>query len=457
MKRLSWLLAALAFLALMFVGCDPKNGNEEEEYVDPDSLVQLEFSVPVTGNWIFESKPDIVIHAKNPNSVKVPVDFTVELRTDKGVLLTKLEKSEKIPAKGEADVRFTTDKAMDPGFYKARCITLTNGKVKIPRTFVFGVNPTAIVSAPDKQADFDQFWSDALSQLEGVNMDPKITLIKAAGSRNVYFVEMNSIPDALSGDPVKIRGYYVEPTDGKKHPVLMHFFGYDSNPPGNMGLYTGVSADYAEFYLSHRGQYINARTAAQRADGIAEDYTNTYGDWFAFNFGQRDAYYYRGAFMDCVQAVRFMAGRPTSDITNIFAEGSSQGGALSYATAALSPYPLKAIAPNVAFLGDFPDYFQIVDWPASTAKASRGTMTDDQMYAFLSYFDTKNLATRITNTAVLATIGLQDGTCPPHTNIAPYNNLPHKNKEMHYYPEMQHSYPPGWDSMYLNFFKTYMK
>ena len=179
---------------------------------------------------------------------------------------------------------------------------------------------------------------------------------------------------------------------------------------------------------------------------------NTYGDWFAFQFGDRDGYYYRGAFMDCVQAVRFMATRQTSDMDNVFAEGSSQGGAFSYAAAALSPYPLRAVAPCVAFLGDFPDYFSIVDWPANVARKNQGSMTDAEMYTFLSYFDTKNLATRIT-CSVIACSGLQDGTCPPHTNTAPYNNLTVEDKQMFYYPQLSHQIPGDWNSKYMKFFK----
>ena len=159
-----------------------------------------------------------------------------------------------------------------------------------------------------------------------------------------------------------------------------------------------------------------------------------------------------------------MATRETSDMSKLFAEGSSQGGALSYACAALSTlvgYSFTAIAPNVAFLGDFPDYFQIVSWPAETAKqgAKKAGMTDEQMYAFLSYFDTKNLATLIpASCAVLASSGLQDGTCPPHTNIAPFNNLltPAAEKEYIFGPEMQHDYPAGWTSKVTWFFKARM-
>ena len=160
--------------------------------------------------------------------------------------------------------------------------------------------------------------------------------------------------------------------------------------------------------------------------------------------------------MDCVQAARFMATRPTSDMNNLFAEGSSQGGAFTYAVTALSGYSFRAIAPCVAFLGDFPDYFQIAYWPANVAKKSQGEMSDEDMYAFLSYFDTKNLATRI-SCPVLACSGLQDSTCPPHTNVAPFNNLQSTEKQMHFYPNMQHEIPKDWNAKMEKFFQAHMQ
>ena len=167
--------------------------------------------------------------------------------------------------------------------------------------------------------------------------------------------------------------------------------------------------------------------------------------------------------MDCVQAVRFMATRPTSDMNNLFGEGSSQGGALSYAAAALSDYPFTAIAPCVAFLGDYPDYFKIVSWPGNTAKTAwkkytetHPGLTESDMYAFLSYFDTKNLATRI-QCAVIACSGLQDTTCPPHTNTAPFNNLTVTDKVMYYYPLLGHQIPSNWPNLYMAFFKERIK
>ena len=330
------------------------------------------------------------------------------------------------------------------------------------RSFAFGIDPFDIVSAPDKQPDFDAYWQGVKDQLAAVDMNPVLKEIteKSSSARKVYLVEFYSVPDGAEGDPVKIRGYYCEPQDGAKHPVLLHFYGYDTQgSKAKCECPSGGNSQYAEFYLSHRGQYLNNRPATTHNPGIDEDCVNIYGDWLAYHFGDKDSYYYRGAFMDAVQAVRFMATRETSDMNKLFAEGSSQGGALCYACASLSDYPFTAITPNVAFLGDFPDYFQIVGWPAETYKkeAKELGMTDEEMFAFLSYYDTKNLATRI-SCAVLATSGLMDGTCPPHTNIAPFNNLltPAEDKEYHFYPTMTHDYPKDWYSIIENFRKKYL-
>lgn len=463
MRRFSFILMAVFFSTAIMVGCE-KPAVEPADEQDPPTveLEDLKLSVPVPENeWIYStSKPTFTIHAENPNPVAVSAEAKVRIATDKGTDVTVFTKNVEVPANGALDIDMTADKDLDPGFYKAGCYV----KGRSARIFGFGVKPAELVSAPDKQPDFDQFWEDAKKQLESIELKANLIEITAKSSAKckVYLVEIPSVPDGLEGDPVTVRGYYLEPQDGKPHPVLMHFYGYDTI--GNFVSCPGANnGDYAEFYLSHRGQYINRAPAKLRGDGLDMDFSSDYGDWFAFQFGDKDGYYYRGAFMDCVQAVRFMATRPTSDMDNLFGEGSSQGGALSYAAAALSDYPFTAIAPCVAFLGDYPDYFQIVSWPGNTAAAawkaytaSHPGLTEADMYTFLSYFDTKNLATRIT-CAVIACSGLQDGTCPPHTNTAPFNNLTVSDKVMYYYPELGHQIPRNWPNLYMDFFKKRIK
>ena len=443
------------FAALMAVTLFGACGCERPNPVDPQHNPH-DTTVVEPEDMIWNSRPYFNITLENAEPKAAKMAIQVRITTDTKKLAVEMFDTVEIAGNTKRNYAVTTTENMAPGFYRALC--LVNGKNI--RNFNFGIDPFDIVSAPDMQSDFTEFWQTAKDQLTAVDMNPVLTEIQdhSSAARKVYLVEMYSVPDGLSGEPVKIRGYYCEPLDGEKHPVIMHFYGYDTQgSKSKCECPSGGTSKYAEFYLSHRGQYLNNRPATTGNPGITEDCVNIYGDWFAYNFGDKNGYYYRGAFMDVVQAVRFMATRETSDMTHLFAEGSSQGGALSYACAALSDYPFTAIAPNVAFLGDFPDYFKIVDWPGSTAKsaAKAAGMTDEEMYAFLSYFDTKNLATRI-HCAVLGTSGLLDGTCPPHTNIAPYNLIDNPDKEYHFYPNMQHDYPKNWFSMIAEFWKKFL-
>ena len=472
-------LSAIAFMAFASISCtepvDPQPGPDDQEQQEPEQLEALKGTVEVTDNWIWDARPAIVVEIENPNKVDVIAALKVAITTDiSGVAVTTVEQSVDVPAKSKKKVTVSTDEDLEPGFYKARCFVDN----KTFRAFFFGISPYEVVSEPDMQPDFNEYWENAKAQLPALVEGETYTLTevtsKSSVQRKVYLVEFQSVPNGLEGEPVIVRGFYVEPQDGQKHPVLMHFFGWDDRS-GSVTVPSGGSGNYAEFYLSTRGQYHNNRPAsyektdawiAEHGEWVSKDpceYASIMKpkdkyNWFGFNFGDKDGFYYRGAFLDIVQAVRFMATRETSDMNNLFAEGSSQGGAFCYAAAALSypEYTFTAIAPNVAFLGDYPDYFRIVSWPGDTAKANKGSMTDEEMYAFLSYYDTKNLATRI-SAAVLASSGLQDGTCPPHTNFAPFNNLSNPDKEMVIDPTMGHSFPAGWTTKYEKFFRERIK
>ncbi len=472
------ILAAAACMAFVPAGCEkpaPVPGPDEQEQPDnkPQEEVKLEAlkgEIDIIDDMIFDENPEFTLKINNPNPVAVKAEVKLTLTTDKGASLESRIDSVEVAPSGVTEIQLSYNTDLEPGFYSSRCLVNRKNAASLS----FGIRPTEIVSAPDMQPDFDEFWATAKAQLPELIEGETVTLqeIKSTSTHKIYKVEMQSVPNGLEGDPVIVRGFFVEPQDGQKHPVLMHFFGWDDRG-GSVTVPSGGNGEYTEFYLSTRGQYHNNRAAAyEKKDSWIAEHGEWYAadpctyasilkptdeyNWFGFNFGDKNGFYYRGAFMDTVQAVRFMASRETSDMNNLFAEGSSQGGALSYACAALSDYPFTAIAPNVAFLGDYPDYFQIVSWPGNVAKDNQGTMTDEEMYAFLSYFDTKNLATRI-SCAVHASSGLKDGTCPPHTNFAPFNNLNTEDKVMIVDPKMGHSYPAGWESKWKAFFKERMK
>lgn len=471
-KKNLLLLSAALWVSFTSAGCEGivTVPDPEEQPKEEVKLEAITGKVEIIGDMIFDKNPEFMLQLTNPNDVALKAEVKVTLNSDKRKMLESWVDSIEVAASSTKEVKLSYKTELQPGFYKSLCL-VNKSTVK---NLAFGINPHDIVSEPDKQPDFDEFWNSAKAQLPELVEGETVNLleIRSTDTHKVYRVEMQSVPNGLDGDPVIVRGFFVEPQDGKKHPVLMHFFGWDDRG-GAVTVPYGGNGDYTEFYLSTRGQYHNNRAAGyEKAKDWIEEHGEWYAvdtckyasilkptdeyNWFGFNFGDKNGFYYRGAFMDTVQAVRFMASRATSDMNNLFAEGSSQGGALSYACAALSDYPFTAIAPNVAFLGDYPDYFDIVGWPGNVAKENQGTMTDEEMYAFLSYFDTKNLATRI-SCAVHASSGLKDETCPPHTNFAPFNNLNTNDKVMIVEPEMGHSYPSGWETSWKKFFAARTK
>ncbi|MBR0195582.1 MAG: acetylxylan esterase [Paludibacteraceae bacterium] len=444
-------------------GCEKKSTSKDEPkpeqkdtavVIGPTDMSLIESSVPVTDNWVWSGKPQITIQITNGNPNAVQLGTKVVITTDKKAEVVTITDSVVIGTKSQKDVVVTTTTKLEPGIYHAECYVDTAHV----RGFNFAIDPFEITSVNDKPADFDQFWQAAKDQLAAIDMNAQLKEIqeRSTAQCKVYLVEMMSVPDGLSGEPVKIRGYYCEPQDGQKHPVILHFYGYDTQG------YTGpVDCPYgstkAEFYLSHRGQYLNNRPAGTNL-GVDEATVNIYGDWFRYNLGEKDNYYYRGAYMDVVQAIRFMATREASDMTKLFAEGSSQGGALTYVAAALSDYPFTAIAANVAFMGDFADAKDIESlayWEISDHYWVDGVPVE-QSLRYLPYFDIKHLTPRI-SCPVLGSSGLADDVCPARLNLVPFNNLatPAEKKEYILEPEMGHSYPRNWYSKMNELFGKY--
>lgn len=477
---------ALLAVACLISTCTPDSASQEQEQEqgqqevpdqkegpkpDPDNLEPFTFSVSgAPENNIFTGNPTYTLSLTNPNDVATTAEIKVTITSDLGKKAATIEVNKEVAAKGTATVTLAPEGEIAPGFYT---VTGKVGRKNFLSAVKIGVSPDRIVyDMSDLQADFNSYWDSVLDELGVIDMSPVLTEVTSHSSsaRKVYLVELKSISNGPDQEPETIAGYFVKPTSGFNHPVIMHYEGYDTQPPwGDIpkmyAPYGGSDDKYAEFYVSTRGQMINARSHTLRDDGLPNDYANTYGEWFKYQFGQKDGYYYRGAFMDAVQCIRFMAaqdtddGQPLCDMDHVFAIGMSQGGALSYAAAALSPYPLKAIAAGVAFLGDFREYFKIAPSGfAQFATEAKGSMTTDEMYTFLSYYDTKNLATRIPETtAVIANIGLLDTTCPPRTNQAPFNTVRTTDKKMYYYKNMGHAVPEDWESLYKSFFESHLE
>ena len=387
-------------------------------------------------DWVFGGNPTIGFAAENQLGKEVRISVALTVTTDDYQPVTTTSKTLKIKHDQSGLALFGID-IPGPGFYRCTAWAEKDGIKGEELKFNIGSEPEKIVSPIDTLPGFKVFWENTRAELGKVKPNFRMTLLKEkSGSvRDLYHVTMQSFGD------VTVEGYYAVPKAPGKYPVIVSYMGYGSAPwmPGG-----DSNSGWAEFVLSTRGQGIQAAS-------------NTYGDWILHGLDSKENYYYRGAFMDLVRAIDFVASRPEIDTEKIVAEGGSQGGAFTLAACALDQR-IKAAAPTVPFLSDYPDYFRIAPWPASAFTGylkEHPEKTWDEIYALLSFFDVKNLA-HLIKCPILMSVGLQDDVCPPHTNFAAFNQVT-SEKKYYVFPDQGHSLPANWNEIKMEFFNEKLK
>jgi len=306
-----------------------------------------------------------------------------------------------------------------PGFYKVTCAFSNSKNRPVEKSMFFGYDPEKIETELTRENDFDDFWIRRKQELKDVDPRFQVTRSDRSSDRlDVYLVEMRSHGD------VRIRGWYTVPTGPGPHPAILSVPGYNSTMWPNMRR-----KNVATFALNPRGH----GNSKDDVDAKGGEYM-----YLDFDPNRPEKYIYVGAYMDCVRAVDFLVSRPEIDKSRIGVEGGSQGGGLSFATAALDPR-IAFCAPDIPWLGDWVGYVAASDWPnehyPELIEDFPG-LTFADINRVLSYVDTMNLADRI-KCPVLMSVGLQDAVCPPRNSFATYNRVRSK-KEYRIYPFAGH-------------------
>jgi len=378
------------------------------------------------------AQPDHVL--KNVTEVAIPAilqnlsdetfegKLSLEVSSDFGEKITSQTQTINIKNGSTQNVVFNI-RNLKPGLYLGSVYFESQNWNKIHK-FAFAVDPEKVLSPVDAQPDFIAFWEKAKKELASVA--PQFTMIRkdslCTEKRYYYLVEMRSLGNVL------VRGWYSTPKKPGKYPAFLHVQGY-----GSVMQSTSLvnDDDFISFGLNIRGH------------GNSRDNVNPgFPGYLLSGLKNKETYIYRGAYMDCVRAVDFLCSRPEVDASRIIVEGQSQGGALSFATAALDPERIRLCVPGVPFLSDFPHYFKVATWPGNEFKqyvADHPETNWEEVFRTLSYFDIKNLAPQI-KAPVFMLVGLMDETCPPHINFAAYNNLKCQ-KSVIAYPYSGHGLP----------------
>ncbi|NQT84669.1 alpha/beta fold hydrolase [bacterium] len=356
------------------------------------------------GDGIFPRGTPMRIAATVQNQARLDMRGRLrwKVESDEG---NTLAASETGLAIGSAEsVMATSDyRPFSPGFYKVTCTFEDVASDRsVSTSMILGHEPESIYGPLTREPDFHAFWRQTLEELRQI--DPQFRMIPqpegSSETHKVYLVEMRSLGNVL------VRGWYETPKTDGRHPAILRVPGYGAS----MGP-ARSSDEVIVFSFNIRGH-----------GNSQDDVRGEPEDFWIRGLDNKNDYFYRGAFMDCVRAVDFLASRPEVDRKRIAVTGASQGGGLSLITAALDKR-ISLCAPDIPFLCNYDKYFKASHWPEMdqwiAAKPDRSWATTLRT---MSYFDTLNFASEI-RCPVFLGVGLQDTVCPAATIFAVYNRL----------------------------------
>ena len=264
--------------------------------------------------------------------------------------------------------------------------------------------------------DFDDFWRDTLADARQHDINVEVGRIATPlDTIDVHDVSFRG----FGGQPIKawLRRPSARP---EALPVIVEFVGYG----GGRGLAEDAlfwsSCGFAHFHMDTRGQGATWSVGATPDVGAVGP---RIPGMMTAGISDPQDYYYRRLITDAVRAVDAVESLPGIDPTMIVVLGSSQGGGLALATAALSR-KMAHLVSYVPFLCDIPRAIAITDSdPYKEIGRYLSVHRSEEAAALntLRYFDGVNFAARATAPAHFST-SLMDDVCPPSTVMAAYNN-----------------------------------
>ncbi|MHA0856382.1 acetylxylan esterase [Paenibacillus sp. CMAA1364] len=274
-----------------------------------------------------------------------------------------------------------------------------------------------------KKDDFDEFWDMTIQEAKSTELQGERSLVDYPST----YVKVYSI--SYSGmDNTRIHGWYIVPNFGpeEKYPCIIHYHGFNWNRGQPSEFMHWINMGLAVLSVDCRDQGGITGSLATSNHGYSQNVASK-------GILNKDDYYYRYVYMDCLRALDFACEQEEVDVSKIVIEGGSQGGGLGMAVCALDPRPVLAMV-------DVPSNSDLV----SRVDGCHGAFTSigdfikkhptqaDVALENLSYFDTMNMADKI-SCKVLASVALKDEICPPQMYFATYNRIM-SEKQVEIYP-----------------------
>ncbi len=318
------------------------------------------------------------------------------------------------------------------GFYRLKVTAHVGGK-DYEGLCTAAFSPEQLQPTTENPSDFDTFWSSTLAEARGVSLEPTRRLLpeRCTDKVNVYEVSFQNLRWNS-----RTYGILCIPTKPGKYPALLRVPGAGVRP--YQGDVWTASQGAITLEIGIHGVPV---TMEQKVyDNLMEGALNCY--WEA-NMDSRDRSYYKRVIVGAVRAIDYIASLDEWNGTSLGVTGSSQGGFLSLACAALDK--------RVTFYGAV--HAALCDHTASLKGVACGwphyfyydvKHADAKKIETSRYYDGVNFARRIQCPGWFS-FGYNDDVVPPTTAYATYNTVT-APKELHVYQLTGHYwYQEQWD------------
>lgn len=298
-----------------------------------------------------------------------------------------------------------------PGFYRLKVVAHVDGK-DYEGLCTVAFSPEKIKPFAQEPKDFDDFWKKALDEARQIDLNPTKVLLPERCTKDVNVYEISYHNNRWGS---KMYGVLSVPVKPGKYPALLRVPGAGVRPYSG-DTYTATG----KCIVLEIGIHGVPVTMEQKVyDDLANAALNGYWDT---NLENPDRNAYKRVVTGAVKGVDMIASLDEWDGKTLGVTGSSQGGFLSLAVAALDKRVTFLAAVHDAMCdyeaelhgvaGGWPHYFYHAKMNAITKARLEGAR----------YYDGVNFARRITVPGWYS-FGYNDEVVPPTSSYGLYNSV----------------------------------
>lgn len=298
-----------------------------------------------------------------------------------------------------------------PGFYRLKVVAHVDGK-DYEGLCTAAFSPEKIKPFAQEPKDFDDFWKKALDEARQIDLNPTKVLLPERCTKDVNVYEISYHNNRWGS---KMYGVLSVPVKPGKYPALLRVPGAGVRPYSG-DTYTATG----KCFVLEIGIHGVPVTMEQKVyDDLANAALNGYWDT---NLENPDRNAYKRVVTGAVKGVDMIASLDEWDGKTVGVTGSSQGGFLSLAVAALDKRVTFLAAVHDAMCdyeaelhgvaGGWPHYFYHAKMNAITKARLEGAR----------YYDGVNFARRITVPGWYS-FGYNDEVVPPTSAYGLYNTI----------------------------------